>query len=40
MYDTTKGDLLFDGFSIKDYNVQYLRSQMGYVPQEVFLFSD
>lgn len=40
MYDTTNGDILFDGISIKDYDVQYLRSQMGYVPQEVFLFSD
>jgi ATP-binding cassette, subfamily B, multidrug efflux pump len=40
MYDTSKGDILFDGTSIKDYNVQFLRSQMGYVPQEVFLFSD
>jgi ATP-binding cassette, subfamily B, multidrug efflux pump len=40
MYDTTNGDIYFDGISIKDYDVQYLRSQMGYVPQEVFLFSD
>ncbi len=40
MYDTTEGDVFFDENSIKDYNVQHLRSQIGYVPQEVFLFSD
>ena len=40
MYDTTDGKVFFDGNSIKDYDVQHLRSQIGYVPQEVFLFSD
>ncbi|UTA69308.1 ABC transporter ATP-binding protein [Emticicia sp. 21SJ11W-3] len=40
MYDPTSGDILIDGTSIKDYNIQHVRSQMGYVPQEVFLFSD
>ena len=40
MYDPTSGDILIDGISIKDYNIQHVRSQMGYVPQEVFLFSD
>ena len=40
MYDTTDGEVFFDENSIKDYNVQHLRSQIGYVPQEVFLFSD
>jgi len=40
MYDATEGDILIDDVSIKDYNIQHIRSQMGYVPQEVFLFSD
>lgn len=40
MYDTTDGQILVDDVSIKDYDIQYLRSQMGYVPQDVFLFSD
>jgi ATP-binding cassette subfamily B protein len=40
MYDTTKGNILIDGHPINEYNLSYLRSQIGYVPQEVFLFSD
>ncbi|MFY7787259.1 MAG: ABC transporter ATP-binding protein, partial [Thermoflexibacteraceae bacterium] len=40
MYDTTKGAILIDGHPINEYNLSYLRSQIGYVPQEVFLFSD
>jgi ATP-binding cassette, subfamily B, multidrug efflux pump len=40
MYDTTQGEILIDGINIKQYNLQHLRSQMGYVPQDVFLFSD
>ncbi|MCU0437598.1 MAG: ABC transporter ATP-binding protein/permease [Raineya sp.] len=40
MYDTTQGEILIDGMSIKQYNLPHLRSQMGYVPQDVFLFSD
>ncbi|RYU95465.1 ABC transporter ATP-binding protein [Emticicia agri] len=40
MYDATEGEILIDGIAIKDYNIQHVRSQMGYVPQEVFLFSD
>jgi len=40
LYDTTSGDIRIDNISIKDYNLQYLRSQIGFVPQDVFLFSD
>ncbi len=40
MYDTSSGDILVDGENIKDYNIQHLRSQVGYVPQDVFLFSE
>lgn len=40
MYDPTQGSISIDERSIKDLNTQYLRSQMAYVPQDVFLFSD
>ncbi|MEK6782919.1 MAG: ABC transporter ATP-binding protein [Bacteroidota bacterium] len=40
MYDVTSGEVLIDDRPIKDYNITNLRSQMGFVPQDVFLFSD
>jgi ATP-binding cassette subfamily B protein len=40
MYDTTGGDILIDNQSIKKLNLDGYRSQIGFVPQEVFLFSD
>ncbi len=40
MYDVSDGEILVDNISIKDHNVSSLRSQIGYVPQDVFLFSD
>ncbi len=40
LYDVSEGQILIDERDIKDYNLQNLRSQIGYVPQEVFLFSD
>lgn len=40
MYDTTAGEVIVDGRNIKDYDLTSLRSQIGYVPQDVFLFSD
>ena len=40
MYDTTAGRIEIDHKDIKDYQIQYLRSQMGYVPQDIFLFSE
>jgi len=40
MYDVSEGAILIDGHNIKDYHLQHLRSQIGYVPQDVFLFSD
>ncbi len=39
-YDVTKGDILIDGFSIKDYKIIDLRSLMGNVNQEPILFND
>lgn len=40
MYDVTEGKILIDDVNIKDYEIQNLRKQIGYVPQELFLFSD
>lgn len=40
MYDVTSGRILIDGVDVRDYNIESLRSQIGYVPQDVFLFSD
>ncbi|MCB0687527.1 MAG: ABC transporter ATP-binding protein, partial [Saprospiraceae bacterium] len=40
MYDPTEGVILLDGRDIRDYNLEYLRQRIGYVPQDVFLFSD
>jgi len=40
MYDPSEGQILIDGQSIKDYSLPSLRGQIGYVPQDVFLFSD
>ena len=40
MYDATGGELLVDGQPVKQLNLESYRSQIGFVPQEVFLFSD
>lgn len=40
LYDITNGKVLIDGQPIKNYNVSFLRNAIGYVPQDVFLFSD
>jgi ATP-binding cassette subfamily B multidrug efflux pump len=40
VYDPTKGRILIDGTDIKDFDLQSLRNQLSYVPQDVFLFSD
>lgn len=39
-YEFQKGDIYFDGKSIRDYDISYLRSQVAVVLQDVFLFSD
>ncbi len=39
-YDVSQGHIRIDGHDIKDYQVQSLRNQIGYVPQDVFLFSE
>jgi ATP-binding cassette, subfamily B, multidrug efflux pump len=40
LYDVAAGDLLIDGISIKKIPLEVLRSNIGYVQQETFLFSD
>ena len=40
MNDVSEGEILFDGVRVKDLNLGRLREQIGYVPQDVFLFSD
>ena len=40
MNDVSEGEILFDGLPVKDLNLGRLREQIGYVPQDVFLFSD
>jgi ATP-binding cassette subfamily B multidrug efflux pump len=40
LYDAREGEILIDDMPITDYNLTSLRSQIGYVPQDVFLFSD
>ncbi len=40
LYDVRDGEILVDDIPITHYNLNSLRSQIGYVPQDVFLFSD
>jgi len=40
IYDATSGRIMFDDADIAKLNLTSLRNQIGYVPQDVFLFSD
>ncbi|WP_116106248.1 ABC transporter ATP-binding protein [Lewinella sp. IMCC34191] len=40
MYDVTEGRILIDGQDIREIGLANLRRKIGYVPQDVFLFSD
>jgi ATP-binding cassette, subfamily B, multidrug efflux pump len=40
MYDPAKGQILIDGKPIESFDISHLRKNIGYVPQDVFLFSD
>ena len=40
MYDVTSGEVTIDGKDIRNLDLTNYRSQVGFVPQEVFLFSD
>lgn len=39
-YEVNEGEILLDGINIKDYDLHYLRKNIGITMQEVFLFSD
>ena len=39
LYDVEVGEILIDGFNIKNFNLQSLRSKISYIEQDVFLFS-
>jgi ATP-binding cassette subfamily B protein len=40
LFDPQEGELLIDGIPIRDLSIESLRREIGYVPQESFLFSD
>ncbi len=40
MYDAQEGLILFDGVPVNKMDLSWLRSQISYVPQDVFLFSE
>ncbi|HEY4904585.1 MAG TPA: ABC transporter ATP-binding protein [Candidatus Sulfotelmatobacter sp.] len=40
IYDAEPGTVLIDGRPIRDYSISTLRKNIGFVPQETFLFSD
>lgn len=40
MYDANSGEVKYDGTPIKEYELQHLRRQIAYAPQEAYLFSD
>jgi ATP-binding cassette subfamily B multidrug efflux pump len=40
MYDADRGEILIDKYKISDLDLAHFRDQIGFVPQEVFLFSD
>jgi len=40
MYDITEGSIQIDGKDIREHDLNNLRKRIGYIPQDVFLFSD
>ncbi len=40
MYDPSEGQILLDGKDLREFNLENLRQRIGYIPQDVFLFSD
>ena len=40
IYDAAPGTVLIDGRPIREYSLEFLRKQIGFVPQETFLFSE
>jgi ATP-binding cassette, subfamily B, multidrug efflux pump len=40
IYDAAPGTVLIDGRPVREYPLEFLRHQIGFVPQETFLFSE
>ena len=40
LYDVDEGEILIDGIPIQDYSLSGIRSEIGFVPQNPFLFSE
>jgi len=40
LYDVDSGEILINSINIKEYNLHSMRNKLGYVPQDVFLFSE
>ena len=40
LYDVNEGRILIDGIDIRDFSLESLRSQISFIEQDVFLFSD
>ena len=40
LIDPDEGEILIDGKNLKDHNLKLYRNQIGYIPQESYLFSD
>ena len=40
LYDVTEGSIRLDGKDLREHDLSTLRTRIGYVPQDVFLFSD
>ncbi|KKM21524.1 hypothetical protein LCGC14_1634580, partial [marine sediment metagenome] len=40
LYDVNQGRILIDDINVKEYALQSLRSQISYIEQDIFLFSD
>ncbi len=40
IYDTAPGSVLIDGKPVREFSLEALRRQIGFVPQETFLFSE
>ena len=40
LYDVNQGRIMIDDIDIKDYSLKSLRSQISYIEQDIFLFSD
>ena len=38
-YDPSSGEILLDGISLKEWDITWVRTFVGFVPQDVFLFS-